>query len=153
MTFDAAAAKDLYSALASHAKSLKVFARVNEHAPDNAPGNGVSVSIELAPWDPYPAGSGMDATTGKISFTFQIWSSWLQKPKDGIDPQVLGALADLVASLSGDITLTGQVRNIDLMGMHAEPGYVPDFEGKPFRVINLTVPIVINDMFTQAEED
>ena len=150
MTFDAAAVKALYAALESHAQKLGVFERVNTHAPVNAPGNGVSCSIELASWAPYAAGSGLDATTSKITFTIQIFSSLLQRPLEGIDPQVLTALATLVAEYSGNFTLGGLVRDVDLFGMQGQAGYIPDFEGKPFRVINLTVPIVINDTFVQG---
>lgn len=150
MTFDAAAIKALYAALESHAQQVGVFERVNTHAPANAPGNGVSCSIELASWAPYAQGSGLNATTSRFTFTVQVFSSLLQKPLEGVDPQVLTALATLVAAYSGAFTLGGLVRDVDLFGMQAQAGYIPDFEGKSFRVISLTVPIVINDTWVQG---
>jgi len=80
----------------------------------------------------------------------QVFSSLLQRPLDGVDPQILAALVTLVNEYSGNFTLGGLVRNVDLFGMRAEAGYIPDFEGKPFRVINLTLPLVVNDMFGQG---
>ena len=151
MTFDGPAAKALYAALESQAKSLAVFDEVNTNAPIKPPEtkqNGVSLSIELGPWTPVPS-SGLQMTSGKITFVYQLWSSLMQRPLSGIDPQVLGALAAVVAALSEGFTLGGLVRNVDLFGMSAEPGYVADFEGKPFRVVRLDVPVIINDMFEQ----
>lgn len=151
MTFDGNAAKALYAALESQARSLAVFDEVGTHAPVKPPetkGGGVSLSIELGPWVPVPS-SGLAMTSGRITFVYQLWSSLMQRPLAGIDPQVLGALAAVVAALSAGFTLDGLVRNVDLFGMSAEPGYVADFEGKPFRVIRLDVPVIINDMFEQ----
>lgn len=151
MTFDAAAAKALTAALESHAKSLRVFDDVIVHAPIKPPetkATGVSLSIELGPWVPVPS-SGLAMTSGRITFTHQLWSSLMQRPLAGLDVQVFGALAALVAAYSADFTLGGLVREVDLFAMSAEPGYVPDFEGKGFRVIRLDVPLIINDMFEQ----
>jgi hypothetical protein len=151
VTFDSVAAKALYAALESQAKALAVFDEVNTAAPVKPPEtkqNGVSLTIELGPWVPVPS-SGLAMTSGKITFVYQLWSSLMQRPQSGIDPQVLGALAAVVAALSDGFTLGGLVRNVDLFGMSAEPGYVPDFEGKPFRVIRLDVPVILNDMFEQ----
>lgn len=151
MTFDTAAAKALSDALVSHAASLAVFDEVNPHAPVHPPETkktGVSLSIELGQWVPVPS-SGLQMTSGRITFVHSLWSSLMQRPLSGIDVQVFGALAALVASYSADFTLGGLVREVDLFGMSAEPGYVGDFEGKPFRVIRLDVPLVINDQFAQ----
>ena len=151
MTFDTSAAQALSDALTSHAASLAVFTEINMHAPIRPPETkktGVSLSIELGPWVPVPS-SGLAMTSGKITFVHSLWSDLMQRPLSGIDVQVFGALAALVASYSADFTLGGLVREVDLFGMSAEPGYVPDFEGKPFRVIRLDVPLIVNDQFVQ----
>lgn len=151
MTFDVVAAKALSDALISHAESLAVFSEINPHAPIRPPQTkktGVSLSIELGPWVPVPS-SGLAMTSGRITFVHQLWSSLMQRPLSGIDVQVFGALAALVASYSADFTLGGLVREVDLFAMSAEPGYVPDFEGEPFRVIRLDVPLIVNDMYEQ----
>ena len=41
------------------------------------------------------------------------------------------------------------MREVDLLAMSAEPGYV-NFEGKEFRTMQISVPIVINDMFEEV---
>jgi hypothetical protein len=57
-----------------------------------------------------------------------------------------------MAALSGDFTLNGQVRNVDILGesgerLRAQPGFVEQ-DGKYFRIAELTLPVVINDMWT-----
>jgi len=148
MAFDAAAATALYASLKSAALELGLFQAVDTHEPLNAPGNRLFCSIVLGPMSPVTS-SGLAAVSGRITFAFHLWSSAMQKPYDNIDPEILAATASLMGQLSGEFTLAGTVRNIDLFSMSAQPGWV-DFEGKQFRVVTLTVPVVINDMFAEV---
>ena len=149
MSFTAADAKALFSGLTSHAKSLGIFDRVNSHEPANTPGLGVSCSITLASIEADPAASGLSAVSGKITFAVRIWSSMNQKPLDAIDPDVLGAVSLLLGAYSGAFTLGGTVRDIDLMALKANAAYLQQ-EGTEFRVIEITVPIVVNDLWAEV---
>lgn len=146
MSFDKNAAVALFSQLTSHAKSLKVFDRVNSHDPDSTPGQGVSCSITLASIDANPAASGLAAVSGVITFSVRVWSSLMQKPLDAVDPAVLGAVSSLLNAYSGAFTLGGTVRDIDLLALKAQAAYL-NSEGKEFRVVEITVPIVVNDLW------
>lgn len=145
MTFDAAAAKALFAALTSHAKGLGIFERVNSHEPDSTPGSGLSCSITLGPVTADPAASGLDAMSGEIQFAVRIWSSMMQKPLDAVDPDVLGAVFVLLGAYAANFTLGGTVRDVNVLALKAQPAYL-NHEGKEFRVIEITLPIVINDM-------
>lgn len=151
MAFDAAAASALYASLESAAQSLGLFQAVEAHEPVNAPGRRLYCSIVLgpAPMRPLPAASGLAAVSGEITFTFTVWASWNQRPLENVDPEVLAAVASLMTELSGEFSLGGTVRNIDLFSMSATPGWI-DFQNEQFRVMNLSVPIVINDMFAEV---
>ena len=147
--FTQAQAKALFDAVKSYAEQLGIFEAVATHDPWNAPGNRLFCSITLGPVRPLPADSGMAAVTGQVTLMIRVWSSLMQKPLDSIDPEVLGTLSLLLGQLAGGFTLGGTVRDVDLMGLSAAPAYV-DFEGKPFRVIEITCPVVINDMWAEA---
>ena len=54
-----------------------------------------------------------------------------------------------MGAFAGGFTLGGTVRDVDLFGMTAQPAYV-DFEGKPFRTVEISLPLVINDMFSEV---
>lgn len=146
MAFDADAASALFSALESHAMSLGVFKRVNTHEPENAPGTGLSCSITLGPVAATPGASGLNAVSGTITFQVMIFNPMQQKPLDGIDPAILAAVSVLLGEYSGSFTLGGTVRDIDLLSLRADPVYVNQ-DGTEFRVEQITVPIVVNDLW------
>ena len=154
MTFDAAAVLALFDQVKSHAMTLGVFDRVNTHEPKNPPGNGLSCSIWTDVIEPLPDASGLGATSGRVAFHVRVFSSMLAEPQDDIDPQILIAVTTLIGEYSGHFTLGGTVRDVDLLGAHGEPlkaqaGYL-DIARKLYRVMVITLPIIINDLWVQS---
>jgi hypothetical protein len=147
--FDTEDVNSLYAALESHALSLGVFRRVNTHDSENAPGEGLSCSIILGPIAASGAMSGLSSVSGTITFLIMVWNSMMQKPLDGVDPAILTAVSTLLNAYSGSFTLGGTVRDIDLLNLRADPVYVEQ-EGKQFRVEQISLPIVINDLWTMS---
>ena len=146
--FTAAQATALFKAIQSYASELGIFTNVDLHEPWNAPGNRLFCSINLGTVRPVMS-SGLAAVSGQVTLVIRVWSSALQKPLDGIDPELLSTVCSLMGAFAGGFTLGGTIRDIDLMAMSAQPAYV-DFEGKPFRVCEITISLVINDMFAEA---
>ena len=155
MSLDQETSKALFSALKSTGQRLSVFQGVNTHEPWNSPGKGLYLSYILATLVPGGARSGLNSTSGTITFTARLWSHSVQLPADETDPQLLAAAAALMAALSLDLDfgdfpqLDGVVRNIDLMSMTGQTGWVP-FQDASYRVFDVRVPVVINDMFQQS---
>ena len=154
MSFDSAAVLSLFDQLKSHALRLGVFDRVATHEPKNAPGNGLSCSIWVESIDPLPDASSLIATSGRVAFHVRIYSNMLQEPQDDIDPQILIAVTTLMGEYSQNFTLGGTVRNVDLLGAHgealrAQAGYL-DISKHMHRVMVITLPIIINDLWTQV---
>lgn len=153
MSFNAAAVKDLFARLTSHAQTLGIFDRVNQHEPENPPGSGASYSLVLSGIAPVTS-SGLASTSGRIEFTGDIYSHLRSRQLDQVDPDVLLLASDLIAAYSGDLDLGGTVRDIDLLGhagapLSARAAYL-DFQGTPFRIMRLTVPVIVNDLWVQA---
>ena len=147
--FDTEDVNSLYAALESHALSLGVFRRVNTHDSENAPGEGLSCSIILGPIAASGAMSGLGSVSGTITFLVMVWNSMMQKPLDGVDPAILTAVSTLLNEYSGNFTLGGTVRNIDLLALRSEPVYVEQ-EGKQFRVERISLRIVIDDLWVMS---
>lgn len=145
----------ILDALQSHALTLGLFERVNLHEPKNAPGRGLTAALWVQRIGPVPAGSGLQETTGIVTFTLRIYSDMLQEPQDAIDPNVLTATDVLMTAYSAAFTLDGLVRNIDLLGAHspnglsAQAGYL-DVGGRKYRVMDLTIPCIVNDLWEQV---
>ena len=146
--FSAAQATALFKAIQSYASELGIFTNVDLHEPWNAPGSRLFCSINLGAVRPVMS-SGLASVSSQVTLVIRIWSSALQKPLDGIDPEILAAASSLMGAFAGGFTLSGTVRDIDVMAMSAQPAYV-DFGGKPFRVVEIALPIVINDTWAEA---
>lgn len=153
MTFNAAAVTALFAAVVSQAKQLGVFQAVIAHEPKNAPGNGLSCAVWVQSITPVRS-SGLAAVSGRVSMRARVYSNMLQEPQDGIDPAILAAACQLLEAFSEGFTLDGTVREVDLLGaegevLAAEAGYITIGQAM-FRAMELTIPVVINDLWLEA---
>jgi hypothetical protein len=152
--FNAAAVNALVAKVESVAMKTGQFRSVNFHEPKSAPGNGLRLAIWVQELEPIAAASGLASTSGYVVLYARIYGNMLAKPEDEIDPRVLTAATALIGAYSGDFTLGGTVRNIDLLGEYgqqlgAKAGYVT-IASQMYRVMTLTVPCIVNDMWSQV---
>lgn len=143
----------LVDALVSHAMTTGYFDRVNAHEPKNAPGYGLTAAVWNESGGPVQS-SGAASTSAIVTFNVRIYTSMVSEPQDAIDPNMMSATDALIAAYSADFTLDGLVRNVDLLGS-ASPGlswragYI-DVGGTKFRVMTVTVPLIVNDVWEQV---
>jgi hypothetical protein len=140
--------------IVSHAQRIGHLAQVNQHEPKSAPEGVLTGAVWAQELRPLPSSSGLNATTVLVAFNVRIYKNMLSLPQDAIDPEVLAATDALMAAYSGDFTLGGLVRNVDLLGEHGEglfarAGYVPQ-DGRLYRILDISVPCVINDLWVQS---
>lgn len=140
-------------ALTSLAGGLGVFGTVNGHEPKNAPPAGqVTCSVWCA--DVRPASSGLASVSVRQEFVMRLQTSMLAEPQDAIEPALLIAADLLMNALVGAFSLGGLLRAIDVFGSEGEPlrmtaGYLTQ-DTKLFRVMDVYVPLVINDCWTEV---
>jgi hypothetical protein len=144
----------IMDAVVSHAMASGYFDRVNQHEPKNAPGSGLSAAVWVARVRPVLS-SGLASTSAQIVFNVRLYTSMLQEPQDAIDPAMVHALSALFDAYAGDFTLGSEAREVDLFGsegtpMQAEAGYLNQ-DNKLYRVMTITLPVVVNDAWDQAE--
>lgn len=155
MTFNEAAVHALVDSTRSIAEQLGIFRSVNWHEPKGAPpGTHVTLAIWAQDIEPIPEASGLASTTGLVVLTARLFGNMMTKPEDSIDPKLMVAATTLIGAFSGDFTLGGTVRNIDLLGAHgpkmgAHAGYVT-IDSKSFRIFDVRVPCIIDDMWAQV---
>ena len=143
----------LFSALSSHAQTLGIFERVNEHESMNAPATGLTCEFWFVRLAPFPAGSGLSSTSGLVVFTARVYRTQ-PLPVGAEDTTVMAAADALMAAYSGDFQLGGLVRNVDLLGqsglqLAAQAGWLP-IDGVKYRTVDITIPLIVNDLWTQA---
>lgn len=139
--------------IVSHALTLGVFESVNKHEPKSAPSNGVTGAVWLQSLQPI-RGSGLDSTSARLELRFRIYQNMISEPQDYIDEQMLTAIDKLMDAYSSAFTLSGEARNIELIGTYGtglggQAGYVNQ-DGRLYRIFDLTVPIIINDVWNQV---
>jgi hypothetical protein len=154
VSFDSAAIQTMMSNVVSHAQQLGIFEYVTTHEPKSTFLAGMYLGVWVQSIEPIKA-SGLDATSGRVELFARIYTSFIQKPEDNIDPDILTACCTLIGAFTGDFDFGGTLRMVDLLGAYGNPlsaraGYVTIAQ-KLYRVMTLTVPLIFNDMFIQVE--
>lgn len=148
-------AQDLVDRIASHAMTLGMFDRVNQHEPKNAPGRGLTAAVWVDRIEPARGRSGLTATDARVVFNVRVYTRMLQNPQDAIDPSVMEAVDKLFEAYSGDFELGDSSRFIDLMGitqgheLFSQSGYI-NIDNIVYRVMTITVPVIVQNAWTQA---
>jgi hypothetical protein len=154
--FNDEAVMTVFDKVVSYALATGRFDHVNQHEPKSAPGHGLECSVWMNTIVPTRS-SGLNAVSGVVTLYARIYTNFRKQPYDMIDPEVMSAVADLIGALVGDFDFGGavNVRAVDLLGawtnvpLSAAAGYV-EIDRQMFRVMTITIPIVINDMFTEG---
>ena len=144
----------IIDAVVGHAAATGRFEHVNQAEPLTAPQNGLTAAVWAQSIEPAPAGSGLAVTSIRVVLSVRVYTRMIREPRDAIDPAVVDAVDALMAAYSGDFTLGGVVRNVDLLGAHGQPmradaGYQTQ-DGAPYRVVTITLPLICNDVWEQA---
>lgn len=151
----AIASQDLIDRLASHAMTLGLFDRVNQHEPKSAPGRGLTCAVWIDRIEPARGRSGLASTDARVVFNVRVYTNMLQNPQDAIDPQVMHATDKLFEAYTGDFQLGDDSRFIDVLGMtqghplFAQSGYI-NIDNRVQRVMTITVPVIVSAAWTQA---
>lgn len=151
----------LTKALETHALRLGYFDRVNTSEPKRAPDFGITMAVWPQNIVPIGPASGLAEGTVLVTYVARIYQPMLQEPIDMIELNMMRATAAFMAAVSADFQLTNAsggsdplVRNVDLLGAYspglsALAGYL-DVERTKYRVMDIGVPMVVNDVFEQV---
>lgn len=152
MTLDVTTILD---AIQSHALASGYFTKVNGAEPKSPPDtSGILCAVWVEEIGPATGGSGLDSTSIRLAFYVRLYAGLLTEAEDAIDPNLMTALDALLTAYSGDFTLGGLVRQVDLLGAFGNPlaaraGYLVE-GGAEFRVMTITLPVVVNDLWVQS---
>ena len=141
-------------ALVSLCQATGLFAQVNGHEPKRAPTGTLTAAVWSQSINPVPEMSGLASSTAVTTFTIRIYTNMLSEPQDAIDPAIVVATDTLMTSIHGDFTLGTDVAAVDLLGqteqaVAATAGYL-DIDGSLYRVMDITVPCIIVDAWSQV---
>lgn len=142
-------------AIVSHAMASGRFEQVNGSEPQNPPSTGgLTAAVWVDRLTPQGRASGVDSVSAVLVFNVRIYASAMSLPSDAIDPGMLAAVDDLCGAYCGDFTLGGLVKDVDIFGMYGQSldvraGYLQQ-DGALYRVLTISLPVVVNDLWTEA---
>jgi hypothetical protein len=144
----------LVNAVASHAVGLGFYRTVATAEPRGTPATGFSAAVWLQRLTPLPRRSGLNVTSALVVLTLRQYGPAQAEPRDTIDARMTDAMDALIAAYTGDFDLGGVAAEIDLLGnygqaLEAVAGYI-ESGGQLCRVLDLTIPIVVNNAWEQA---
>ncbi len=146
----------LLDKMVSHAKTLALFSDVVTPEPKAAPtGKGLTAAIWFGPLIPVAAESGLSASSMLQTTWFRLYLS--TEYDADIEPMLWAATVTVMAQCSMDISFGLDNAGVwtDLLGAYspgvaATPAYLKYPEGAQFRVVDIRVPIVLEDFFQQG---
>lgn len=144
----------ILDAVETHALASGYFDSVNGHEPLSPPTSGVTCAVWTEQIGPARGTSGLDSTSARLALFVRLYTPMTQMPADAIDPNMMAALDALFTAYSGNFTLGGLVREVDVLGAYGTPlsgqaGYLKT-SGADFRVFTITLPLVVNDLWEQV---
>jgi hypothetical protein len=156
MTDLEAQVQNIHNAMVSVVQKSGYFKQVNDHEP-TSPASGLDMfaACWLQLLRPIAARSGLNTVSGLLVYNVRMYTSQISDQQDYIDPQMIRATAKLMSSYSGAFTLGGLITAVDLLGLSGDiplsgiAGYLQLGTTK-YRVMTITVPMVVDDLFTQA---
>lgn len=146
----------IFDAVVSDVQATAYFRQVLPYEPKRAPTEGLTAAAWVQAMQPLGMLSGLTVSSGLLTFIVRIYSNMLQEPQDHIDPNMLRAASAIMRRYHDDydFDLHPLVRNVDLLGMSGTQlscvaGYL-EVDRKMYRIYDITVPVIVNDMWTQA---
>lgn len=157
MSASADIARNVFDQLVSHALTLGLFETVNGHEPKSAPDPGGLSAAFWAERISMSLRSGLASTTALMVINCRVYGSMTAEPQDDIDPRMMYAAATLLGAYIGSFAFGGAVagiQGIDVRGMNGVPlaaqaGYLSQ-DNRLYRVMVLTIPVIVNDMWDEA---
>jgi hypothetical protein len=139
--------------VASHALSTGHLDAVLGYVSRQSPTNGITAAIYVERIVPIKS-SGLNNTSIRLELEMQIYSSTYLEPYDGIDSSLVQAVDAVFTNFIGDFDLGSEARHIDVFGaygkgMEVRSGYM-NLDGKEFRVFQIVLPIVVDDVWAQT---
>lgn len=139
--------------VASHIMATGYFDTVLGYESKQSPSTGLNAALYVEDIRPIRT-SGLNNTSIRLELELRLYSSTYQEPYESIDSILVKATDAVFTAVIGDFDLGGEARHVDIFGAYGQPvrirsGYI-NLSGQEYRVFQVTVPIVVDDVWPQA---
>lgn len=145
----------IFDAVVSDVQRCGYLDKVNQHEPKRKPKTGVTAGIWVQSMEPVGNISGLNSSCARLVFMVRLYHNLDKTTPDLIDPNMAKATSDIMRRYHDDFDFEGTIRNVDLFGiagikLAALAGYL-DIDGAFYRVMDITVPCLVNDVWPQVK--
>jgi hypothetical protein len=145
--------RNILGNIASLAMATGYFDAVLGYVSKQAATNGITAAIYIEDMRAIRT-SGLSSTSVRLELEMQVYSSTYQEPYDDIDTNLALAVDAMFTALIGDFDVGSEARNVDIFGAWGQPLRVRsglmNLDGKEFRVFQILIPMIIDDVWDQA---
>jgi len=125
------------------------FDKVAQQEPANSPGKGIYAALWFDDIRPSADLSSLSKMGMLYTYNVRMYRSVNTSPGDSIDPDLVAATDAVLAAIAADSLLGGTAYVVDLLGAHsggvqATTDYVDFGANAWYRVVDLTLPIVVD---------
>ncbi len=139
--------------IVTHAQSTGWFQTVQEHESKQSGTNSLTAGVWVERIDPVKS-SGLNSASIRLELEMRLYGSTMTEPYDDIDANLVKATDALFTAYIGDFDLGGEARHIDIFGAYGQGlgvrAGVLNMDGREYRVFQIRIPIVINDVWTET---
>ncbi len=140
--------RDTMVAIQGHLQSQGWVTSVIQGEPDNPPPHeGVHAAIFMD--STVITGVKLSGTIEQQNIVVRLYQAEAERPVERRESQLDGAYSYLEKRLLQDLDLGGTVRNVQPVQLESDWGYL-DQAGTQFRIVEVVVPVVVDDSATQA---
>lgn len=148
----------IFDAVVSDWQATGYFSRVNQHQPRKKPDTPLTAAVWLQSIRPVGAISGLAASSGVLVFIGRMYWNTGNTQEDQIEKRMMMAASAIMRRYHDDFDFDLDhlgVRNVDLFGMtgiglSVTAGYL-EHDRAQFRVYDMVIPVIVNDIWTQAK--
>jgi hypothetical protein len=136
----------------TQAKASGLFDRINQFEPKSSPGTGLTFAVWTQLILPIPLRSGLNVTSARLMLQGRIYMPFIAEAPDLIDPKATKAASYIIAQFTANFQVNPSMW-VDLEGAYGPPlgskaGYI-NLDGKMFRILDLDIPFVAEDVYNQ----
>ena len=132
-------------AIQSHLAAAGYFRHVQIGEPKAAPSQRFTAAIFMEAIEPHDIPLATICALYKM--VVRVYDNMTHEPQEDVELEMSIVVDKVMNDLSGDFTLGGTVRGIDVSQLRTQWSYL-DVDRTMYRIADISIPIIVNDVAT-----
>lgn len=149
----------IFDAVVSDLNRSGYFSQVIDDTVNKAPDGKLTAVVWVQDIGVAQRASGIASSSAMLTFMVRVFANQVSRNSqyvvEPLPRRLLKAVSNLIRRYHDDFDFGGLVRNVDCLGefvgggLNATSGY-EEIGGSWYRMMTLTVPVIVNDVWTQT---